>query len=121
MKKQRRAKAEDIGTIFRYRGCGFSMEQISEITNLSPQTVSYQLSKLKKLVDDGNIGDVVLYEARHYPASRVLGLEQELAKIIEDHHYEIEKYQNRIVPPIKKDNLALTSIIEKVAHQKKLN
>lgn len=96
VKKQRRAKEEDIATIFRYRGCGFSMEQISEITNLSPQTVSYQLSKLKKLVDDGSISDVVLYEARHYPASRVLDLEQELAKIIEDHHYEIEKYQNRI-------------------------
>ena len=50
VRTQRRAKKEDIETIFKYRGCGFSMEQISEITNLSPQTVSYQLSKLKKSV-----------------------------------------------------------------------
>ena len=72
------------------------MEQISEITNLSPQTVSYQLSKLKKLVDDGSISDVVLYEARHILHPEYSTSSKNLPKIIEDHHYEIEKYQNRI-------------------------
>jgi hypothetical protein len=59
VRKQRRATNEDVERIFLHRGCGFSMEQISEIVDLSPQTISYQLSKLKNQADEYSINSVV--------------------------------------------------------------
>ncbi len=96
MKKQRRAKAEDIGTIFRYRGCGFSMEEISEITDLSPQTVSYQLSKLKKTVDETSISDTVETKLGYVPRSRLHELQVKLDDTVQTHSYELGEALERI-------------------------
>ena len=56
---QKRTTPEDVSTIFRYRGAGFSQDEIAEITGLSRQTVSYQLKKMRLTAIKGNIADVV--------------------------------------------------------------
>ena len=56
---QKRATPEDVSTIFRYRGAGFSQDEIADITGLSRQTVSYQLKKMRLTAIKGNIADVV--------------------------------------------------------------
>ncbi len=57
--RQKRTTPEDVSTIFRYRGAGFSQDEIAEITGLSRQTVSYQLKKMRLTAIKGNIADVV--------------------------------------------------------------
>jgi|TARA_B100001105_G_scaffold255088_1_gene252912 transcriptional regulator with XRE-family HTH domain len=56
---QKRTTPEDVSIIFRYRGAGFSQDEIAEITGLSRQTVSYQLKKMRLTAIKGNIVDVV--------------------------------------------------------------
>ena len=75
MKSQRRARPEDIEKIFRYRGCGFQIDEISTRVDLSKQTVSYHLSKLKDMVEETSISDVVGGRLGHYPRERLIELE----------------------------------------------
>ena len=59
MTSRRKVTPENVSTIFRYRGAGFSLDDIAEITDLSRQTISYHLKKMKTATIEDNISSVV--------------------------------------------------------------
>ena len=53
------ATKDQIANIFRYRGIGWSQQEVAELTGLSRQAVAYQLQKLKADSMERNIDDVI--------------------------------------------------------------
>ena len=96
MKSQRRARPEDIAKIFRYRGCGFQIDEISTRVDLSKQTVSYHLSKLKDKVEDSSISDVVEIHLGHYPREHLIKMEVEMSEQVQRHFEESMDYEMKI-------------------------
>ena len=96
MKSQRRAKPEDIAKIFRYRGCGFQIDEISTRVDLSKQTVSYHLSKLKDKVEENSISHVVEVSLGHYPRERLIEMETMLSQQSERHFQKCMDYEMKI-------------------------